>query len=418
MIAVDNLDAVIALIRAAKNPKEAREGLMEKFALTQAQAQAILDMRLQRLTGLEILALRKEYAEVQRTVARLEGILHSEKKLLRVIREELSDIRDRYADPRRTELVQEESLPAQEEREEIPADPCYVLRTRLGYLKRLPPKFYAKKEESEDAPEEVLSLKTDDKLLFFTSLGFCYTICADQIPECRMKDRGIAPAGLLAGLEKEERVLRVLPRDLACETLLFVTRAGLVKRTAREEYGARKGRAAALNLKAGDELIAVLPEEAERTLLLVTKKAMALRTEIAQIPVQGRAAGGVKGIVPEPGDETAFALLVPEAGELLLLSDRGYAKRCLLVDYEVQRRGGKGVRTFAFNKNGANGSALVCALPVTDPRRLLATQADRTETVLTTEEILIEGKAGRGKPYLAALMDNVVVSARLLEEET
>ena len=418
MIAVDNLDAVIALIRAAKNPKEAREGLMEKFALTQAQAQAILDMRLQRLTGLEILALRKEYAEVQRTVARLEGILHSEKKLLRVIREELSDIRDRYADPRRTELVQEESLPAQEEREEVPADPCYVLRTRLGYLKRLPPKFYAKKEESEDAPEEVLSLKTDDKLLFFTSLGFCYTICADQIPECRMKDRGIAPAGLLAGLEKEERVLRVLPRDLACETLLFVTRAGLVKRTAREEYGARKGRAAALNLKAGDELIAVLPEEAERTLLLVTKKAMALRTEIAQIPVQGRAAGGVKGIVPEPGDETAFALLVPEAGELLLLSDRGYAKRCLLVDYEVQRRGGKGVRTFAFNKNGANGSALVCALPVTDPRRLLATQADRTETVLTTEEILIEGKAGRGKPYLAALMDNVVVSARLLEEET
>lgn len=314
--------------------------------------------------------------------------------------------------------MQEESLPAQEEREEIPADPCYVLRTRLGYLKRLSPKFYAKKEESEDAPEEVLSLKTDDKLLFFTSLGFCYTICADQIPECRMKDRGIAPAGLLAGLEKEERVLRVLPRDLACETLLFVTRAGLVKRTAREEYGARKGRAAALNLKAGDELIAVLPEEAERTLLLVTKKAMALRTEIAQIPVQGRAAGGVKGIVPEPGDETAFALLVPEAGELLLLSDRGYAKRCLLVDYEVQRRGGKGVRTFAFNKNGANGSALVCALPVTDPRRLLATQADRTETVLTTEEILIEGKAGRGKPYLAALMDNVVVSARLLEEET
>ena len=233
MIAVDNLDAVIALIRAAKNPKEAREGLMEKFALTQAQAQAILDMRLQRLTGLEILALRKEYAEVQRTVARLEGILHSEKKLLRVIREELSDIRDRYADPRRTELVQEESLPAQEEREEVPADPCYVLRTRLGYLKRLSPKFYAKKEESEDAPEEVLSLKTDDKLLFFTSLGFCYTICADQIPECRMKDRGIAPAGLLAGLEKEERVLRVLPRDLACETLLFVTRAGLVKRTAR-----------------------------------------------------------------------------------------------------------------------------------------------------------------------------------------
>ncbi|MGI5884725.1 MAG: DNA gyrase/topoisomerase IV subunit A [Candidatus Spyradocola sp.] len=418
MIAVDNLDAVLALIRAAKNPKEAREGLMEKFSLTQVQAQAILDMRLQRLTGLEILTLKKEYAEIQRTVARLEGILKSEKKLLRVIREELTDIRDRYADARRTALTQDEPLPVQEEKEEILADPCYVVRTRLGYLKRLSPKVYAKKEESEDATEETFSLKTDEKLLFFTNLGFCYTVAADQIPECRMKDRGIAPAGLLAGLEKGETIVRVLPRDLPCETLLFVTRGGLVKRTQREEFGARKGRAAALNLREGDALLCVLPMEPDKTLLLVTQKAMAIRMDPAEIPVQGRAAGGVKGVALEPGDETAFAAFVPEAGELLLFSDRGYAKRCLLVDYEMQRRGGRGVRTFSFNKNGANGACLVCALPITNPRRLLVVQADRTETTLSTEEVLIENKAGRGKPYIAALMDNVVTSARLLEEET
>ncbi len=418
MIAVDNLDAVLALIRAARNPKEAREGLMEKFALSQAQAQAILDMRLQRLTGLEILALKKEYAEVQRLIARLEGILRSEKKLVRVIREELLDIRERFADPRRTQLAFDDPAPAEEEREEKTAEPCFVLRTRQGCFKRLSPKAYARKEETEDAPEQVFSLHTEDRLLVFTDRGICYTLSADQIPECRMKDRGVTPAGLLAGLEKEERIVAVLTRAGAEENLVFCTRSGLIKRTARAEFGARKGRAAALNLREKDALLCVLPEDRENSLLLVTRRAMTLRTSMAEVPVQGRAAAGVKGIVPEIGDELAFALFVPEAGELLLLTERGFAKRCLLVDFESQRRGGKGVRAFAFNKNGANGSALVLALPVTDPCKILVTLADRTETVLASEEVLIENKSGRGKPYVVALMDNVIVSARRLEEET
>ena len=160
----------------------------------------------------------------------------------------------------------------------------------------------------------------------------------------------------------------------------------------------------------------MLPFEAENNLLLITRKAMSLRMDAAEIPVNGRATSGVKGMGVELDDELAFASFVPEAGEMVLLTDRGYAKRCLLVDFEVQKRGGKGVKCFAFNKNGANGSALVCAQPVTEPYTLEVVQADKTVTPISTEEIMIENKTGRGKPYIVALMDNVVLRCYKKEE--
>ncbi len=408
MIAVDNLDAVIKLIRASKNPKEAREGLMKNFGLTEIQAQAILDMRLQRLTGLEIEALRKEYAEILKTIARLEGILGSEKKLLRVIRQEMTDIRDRFADPRRTQLIEDVPLVQETPEDNVVIEPCVLIRTRMGYLKRLQPKVYAKKEEAEDAPDQIFETITEEKFLFFTNFGNCFTLTAEQIPECKWKDRGLAPTGLLAGLEHGEEVVALLPRSGAGESLLFVTTRGLVKRTLSSEYGVRKGRVAAIGLKEGDALLRVLPFNAEENLMLLTERAMAIRIDGTEIPVNGRAAAGVRGMALEPGDKVCFADFVPDAGELVMMSERGYAKRCLLVDFEVQRRAGKGVKAFSFNKNGANGSGVVFASVVTEPYVLHVQQADRTVTDLGTEEILIESKAGRGKPYLVALMDNVV----------
>ena len=233
-------------------------------------------------------------------------------------------------------------------------------------------------------------------------------LTAEQIPECKWKDRGLAPTGLLAGLEHGEEVVALLPRSGAGESLLFVTARGLVKRTLSSEYGARKGRVAAIGLKEGDALLRVLPFNAEENLMLLTERAMAIRIDGTEIPVNGRAAAGVRGMALEPGDKVCFADFVPDAGELVMMSERGYAKRCLLVDFEVQRRAGKGVKAFSFNKNGANGSGVVFASVVTEPYVLHVQQADRTVTDLGTEEILIESKAGRGKPYLVALMDNVV----------
>ena len=416
MIAVDQLDAVIALIRASKNPKEAREGLMEKFGLSEIQAQAILDMRLQRLTGLEILALKKEYAELLKHIAKLEGILKNEKKLIKVIRDEITEIRERYADPRRTQLIEAQPVIREEEENVSYAEPCIVVRTRAGYLKRMQPKVFAKREEVEDVPQDVFQLKTDERLMLFTNLGTCFTITADQIPEAKWKDRGLAPTGLLAGLEQNEQVVCMMTKEGAGESLVFFTKRGMVKRTLSAEYGARKGKVAGISLKKGDELLDVLPFEAENNLLLITRKAMSLRMDAAEIPVNGRATSGVKGMGVELDDELAFASFVPEAGEMVLLSNRGYAKRCLLVDFEAQKRGGKGVKCFAFNKNGANGSALVCARPVTEPYTLEVVQADKTVTPISTEEIMIESKTGRGKPYIVALMDNVVLRCYKKEE--
>lgn len=409
MIAVDQLDAVIVLIRASKNPKEARTGLMEKFGLSEVQAQAILDMRLQRLTGLEILALKKEYAELLKQIARLESILKSEKKLIKVIRDEITEIRERYADSRRTELIEDQPVVQDEEENISYAEPCVVVRTRAGFLKRMQPKAFQKREEVEDALQDAFNLKTDERLMLFTNLGACFTITADQIPEGKWKDRGLAPTGLLAGLEQNEQVVCMMARQSAGESLVFVTKRGMVKRTLSAEYGARKGKVAGISLKKGDELLDVLPFETGKNLLLITRKAMSLRMDAEEIPVNGRATSGVKGMGVELDDALAFAAFVPEAGEMVLVSDRGYAKRCLLVDFEVQKRGGKGVKCFAFNKNGANGAELVCALSVTEPYTLDVVQTDRTITPINTEEIMIESKNGRGKPYIVALMDNVVV---------
>ena len=203
IVAVDNLDEVIRLIRSSKNPKEARGRLMKRFELTEIQAQAILDMRLQRLTNLEILTLRKEYAELLKLIANLKAILASEKKLMNVIKKELMEIREKFADPRRTELV--DSFQEIVIEPEAPvADETAVVLTRAGFVKRMPPKALEKADKT-DAPAQVLSCFTDEKLLFITDLGNCYPVPVSQIPECRPRDRGIALGGLLGGLAFDNR---------------------------------------------------------------------------------------------------------------------------------------------------------------------------------------------------------------------
>ena len=216
------------MIRASKNPKEAREKLVARFDLSEAQAQAILDMRLQRLTNLEILTLRKEYEEVCKLIDRLEGILKSEKKLLRVIRDELTELKEKYADPRRTELVgQFETVEIVQEEE--PAEEVAVAVTRAGFIKRLPRRVYEKAAPEELDADTVLLTQTNRKLLFFTNRGNLYALAAQQAPECqKIKDRGLPPSGLFAGWEKDER-------------LVAAFRAGNVRRRAfvclRQWYG-------------------------------------------------------------------------------------------------------------------------------------------------------------------------------------
>ena len=411
IIAVDNLDEVIRLIRGSKTPKEAREKLMERFGLTQIQAQAILDMRLQRLTNLEVLALRKEYEELEKLIAKLKGILGSERKLMAVIKKELMEVREKYADPRRTalvdsfeEIVIEEEAPA--------ADETVVFVTQAGFVRRMAPKLFDKSQTNgdfSDPPRTVLRTMTDRKLMFFTDLGNCYLLPAGQINEStKPKERGLPLGGVLAGLENDERLTALLDSGDWSGELLLATEKGLIKRSTLEDYNLRKSRFAAINLKNGDRLLTVQRPEGFDSVLMLTRKGMAIHFAVEEVSLIGRTAAGVKAMTLAADDTAAFLFLHNSEGEVVMISEMGYMKRCLLIDFDRQARGGKGVKAFNFLKNGQNGSVIAGALAVREPFDFNILQKNGGVTPCNTENVAIEPRTGRGQPFAVVVLDDVV----------
>lgn len=426
MIAVDNLDEVIRLIRASKTPKEAKTRLMEAFALDDVQAQAILDMRLQRLTNLEILALRKEYEELLKLIARLEGILGSERKLLNVIRKELEEIAEEYGDDRRTTIEPVEAIRLDPEDEQPLPEECIVAYTHAGQLKRIYPANYRKsplpsfEEDQKESPRFLFQTQTDHTLLIFTSLGNCYSLPVSRLQETKPRDRGQLLSGVLAGLEDGEEALYmtcVLPRDLARQPdLLFVTRRGLVKRTAAGEFDVRSKKFAAVNIKPGDSLLYVLSLPTRDDLLMLTHSGMAIRFPLDSVPTQGRISAGVRGMQVDAEDEILWCGQLGAKSELLLISERGYGKRIPALEFDPQNRGGKGVKAFLFNKTGSNGTHLAAALLLNgQPIRLLITQARSAPTVLDSVSAPIQARTGKGVPCVMAVMEDVVTGASALK---
>ena len=420
MIALDNLDEVIALIRASKSPREAKFGLMERFSLSEIQAQAILDMRLQRLTNLEIEALRKEYADILKLISRLEGILKSEKKLLNVIRTEMQEIADQYADERRTALEVPSGAPV-EMPEEVPmAEDALICFTRSGYLKRISPAQLKRsplpgpEESLEDSPRFLLPTTTGETLYIITNHGNCYSLSVSRLQEFRPRDRGQLLSGVLADLEEEEQALLLftaLPSALSGKPdLVFVTAQGMVKRTAASEYAVRSRKYPAIGLKKGDSLLSVRFAEGPGDLLLISRNAMSIRFPLESVPLQGRTASGVKGISLESGDEVIWFGQLEEKSELVLFSDRGWGKRLPQDQFEPQNRSGKGVRCFPFNKNGSNGRILagICLTAEGSECDLLIAQVRSPMTRLPKNDILLQNKQGKGMPYIMAILDDVI----------
>ena len=409
IVAVDNLDEVIALIRGSKNPKEAREKLVQRFTLTEAQAQAILDMRLQRLTNLEIITLRNEYADLQKLISRLKGILSSEKKLMTVIKNELSEIRERFADARHTEIVDsfdeiviEEAAPA--------ADEAVVFITSNGFVKRMAPKTYEKADQ--EPPVHFINVMTDEKLLYFTDLGNCYYLPVTQVPECRPRDRGLALGGLLAGLEKAESVIAVFNPGKGEGEFMFATENGLVKRTAKNEFILRTTKFKAIGLKDGDRLISVLDPAGFESVLMISRGGMAIHFAVEEVSQQGRGAAGIKGMGLSGDDKAAFCFLHNSEGEVIMASELGYLKRCLLIDFDRQSRAGKGVKAFNFLKNGANGKYVAGALIVTEPYEFNICQKSGAMSKFGTDMLEIESRTGRGSAYVMVVMDDFVTALR------
>ncbi|MDI3299665.1 MAG: DNA gyrase subunit A [Bacillota bacterium] len=372
-VALDHIDAIVALIRASQTVEEAREGLMTRFGLSEKQAQAILDMRLQRLTGLEREKIEEEYRELLQRIAELRAILADERRLLGVIRDELAEIREKYGDRRRTQIVAGDA--AFDEEDLIADEECVITVTHFGYVKRQPLDSYRSQHRggrgvagtsvrSEDFVEHLFVTRTHHWVLFFTNRGRVYPLKAHEIPEASRTARGTAVVNLvpLEGGESITAVVTVPAFDEEEEDfLVMATRNGVVKRTALREFAsARRSGLVALGLDEGDELIAVALAREPGELLLASREGAAIRFPLDEVRPMGRTARGVSGIRLAEGDRVIAMAVVDRDADLLVVTENGFGKRTPLDQFRLQGRGGMGVRAIRpTRRNGQVAGALV-----------------------------------------------------------
>ena len=408
MIAIDNIDAVIARIRASKTPKEAKEGLTRMFNLSEVQAQAILDLRLQRLTNLELLNIQQEYAEINKLIKKLTAILDSDKRLCAVIKAELLAIKEKYATPRLTTLIDWEPdiLVAKDDLKVV--EDVVITIARSGRVRRVPKRLYAKEQPDAERMLCVLDTTTNERVKLFTNLGNCFTLNAEDFPETKPNARPVFLNALIE-LAKEENPVACMQEPTE-GNLYFYTAQGMVKCTAASEYCTKSKRIAAISLKEGDTLIGVQPYACE-SILLLSHNGMSIRFETSSVPATGRVSAGVKCMKLDENDYVTFFAQVAEEGEILTISDRGYAKRSFVFDHDLQGRNGKGLKAFDFKKNGSNGSGIAAAFYVKEPVSITVEQFHGAKTTVHTEDVMIESRAGKGMLLVMALLDDVVIDA-------
>lgn len=363
-IALDHLDRVIALIRGSRTTEEARSGLMEQFGLSVEQAQAILDMRLQRLTGLEREKIEEEYQELMKKINEYKAILADEQLILAIISEELKEIRDKYADERRSEItIGEESIL---DEDLIPQEDVIITISHTGYIKRLPVHTYKAQKrggkgvigmdtKESDFVEHLFVSNTHHYLMFFTDKGKAYRLKAYEIPDLSRTARG-TPIINLIQIEQGEKISAVIPVEdfNAAQNLFFATEQGIVKKTPLEDYSnIRKVGLIAIGLREDDKLIGVRLTDGSREIVMGTKEGMSIRFPEGDVRPMGRSATGVKGIQLSEGDVVIDMDIIDPSSSVLIVTSKGYGKRTPVEDYRIQTRGGKGIKTLNITaKNG------------------------------------------------------------------
>jgi len=410
--ALNILDEIIAAIKASKNRQDAQNNLVSMFGFTERQADAILTLQLYRLTNLEITSIEKELKDVQKKIAYYRSILASEKKLLGVIKDELSEVREKYGIDRRSSIQSEvEELKVNLE-VIVPAEEVLVTLSHEGYIKRTSMLSFTRSGgelnhagvKDGDVVRTLLEVNTIDQLLLFTRKGQYYQLPVHLIPEFKWKDTGTAVVNVVP-LPKDDAIVSMIPvRDFeqADKSLVFVTRKGQVKRTDLKEYKSSRSTAiAAIKVAEGDEVIRVAVSDGDKELLLVSKLGMSIRFAENEVNAMGRVAGGVRGMQLKDEDEiVAVEWVSGDEGEVLVLSDLGFAKRTLLLDYPIQGRGGKGVATFEFKEGKRvrpNGERLVAALHAKEERELVLLTLSGAQLSAFTEKAPIEERRSVGK---------------------
>jgi len=357
LIALDNIDEVISIVRSSKTTQIAKERLMERFGLTDVQAQAIVDMRLRALTGLEREKLENEYAELMKQIDYLKSILADRKILLGVIKEEITFIANKYGDERRTQIGFDESDFSMEDL--IPEQDIVITATKLGYIKRMTTDTFKSQNRGgkgikgmqtidEDYVEELFMTTSHHYILFFTNKGRVYRLKAYEIPEAGRTSRGTAIVNLLQ-LMPEEKITAAIPvKEFEEGKYLFMaTKKGLVKKTSMDEYqNVRKTGLAAITLREDDELIEVKITDDEKDVFIVTKYGQCIRFDEKDVRPTGRTSMGVRGINLEDNDEVVGMQLDVQGQYLLIASEKGMGKRTDIEEFKVQNRGGKGVKCY------------------------------------------------------------------------
>ncbi len=430
MIALDHLDDVIRIIRKAKTREEARAGLMSKYLLSEEQTKAILEMQLQRLTGMEMQAVRDEFAATQKLIDELRSILKDEKKILGIIRSEAIAIRDKYGDARRTHI---EAQGADMDIEDlIPVEDVVVMISNTGYIKRLPLDTYQSQKrggvglmgmetKEEDYVVDLFVTCSHDYIMFFTNKGRVYWLKAYRIPVGGRHAKGKPIINLLESLEDGEQVMSTKPVKHFEDDryLVFSTRRGLIKKTRLSAYQhVRQSGIIAIKLEDDDEVVETAITDGDKEILLATRKGLAARFLETDVRPTGRATFGVRGIRLQKGDEVISMAVVNEHDQLLTVTENGYGKRSLVSDYRKIRRGGKGVITIkTVDRNGA----VVSVKAATDEDELIVTSVRGMVIRMPVSGISVLGRATMGVRMMRLReKDRVTAVARLIgltEEE-
>ena len=404
LIALDNIDEIVELIKTSANPQEAKERLTARFQLSEKQAQAILDMRLQRLTGLERDRILEEDAQLRERAAYLQGVLDDEGKLLGIIKEEALAIRARYSDPRRTEITQ--MIDDIDLDDVIQEEDMAVTMTHFGYIKRLSPDTYRAQRRGgrgvigqatreEDFVESLFVTSTHAPILFFTNLGRVLKIKCYAIPEAGRGAKGLPIVNLLQ-LQGGEKVTATipLPRDPAGGYLVMATRQGVIKKTPVEEFdNIRKGGIIALGLREGDELIAVEFSRGEDEFLIGSQKGKCVRFDESEVRPMGRTATGVRAMLLEDGDEVVDMVKIERGGQVLAVTERGMGKRTPEDQYPAHRRGGKGV--WAMQLTDRTGD-LACLRMAGDDQDLMLIRDDGTVMRMPVDQVSVISRYTQG----------------------
>ena len=424
-IALDNIDRVIKIIRESADDDEAKAGLMSNFSLSEVQSQAILDMRLKRLTGLEKSKIEEEIAELEKLVKELEEILASEEKILEVIKNEMLEIKAKYADKRRTHIdmtavdyIEDESL--------IPVENVVITLTNNGYIKRLPADTYKTQNRGgmgvkgmatneEDFVEHLINATSHDYILMFTNKGKVYRIKGYEIPEYSRQSKGLPIINLLS-LDKDEKVTSLLKisNDDEYKCLVFATKSGLIKRTDISEFDSiRTNGKKFITLKDDDELVSVKKTTGNDEILMASSNGRMVRFNESAVRIMGRGASGVRGINLDGGILVGMEIVEPNE-YVLVITEKGYGKKTPVDEYRITNRGGKGVKT--VNITEKNGS-IVSFKTVDDSKDLMIITDSGVIIRLAVDKISTMSRVTQGVKLINLKEDSIVSSTAIVDKE-